>query len=251
MTKKSIIDDDQRIGITETGDPAFNLECFNNLCKANIIITKRLTDKLITKLIENKNKCILHLTCTGMGGSKLEPMVPTKEETFKMFNVLINAGFPIKQVVLRIDPIIPTKKGINTALEVIKLFKDSGISRIRYSSFDVYPHVKERFNNEGIKLPYETFHADTLLINGIMNVVHTAGFLIGAEVESCGENLTDCSGCISQKDIDILGLTDEIVLIGNAGQRKDCSCPQNKKQLIKCKPAPCENACLYCFWQNK
>lgn len=57
----------QQVGITESGEIAFNLDAFDNLRNANIIITKRLTDKLIEKLIENKDKIILHLTCTGMG----------------------------------------------------------------------------------------------------------------------------------------------------------------------------------------
>jgi hypothetical protein len=251
MAKTNNISDDQRVGITETGDPAFALELFDNLCGANIIVTKRLTANLISKLVEHKDKCILHLTCTGLGGSKLEPMVPTKEQTFKMFNNLIIAGFPVKQVVLRVDPIIPTNKGAHTAMEVIKLFKDSGITRIRYSSFDMYDHVKERFNKEGIKLPYDTFHAHKKLINGVINIVSACGYMMDAEVEACGEPDVPSISCISQKDIDILGLTDKIKLEGKADQRSGCNCPQNKKQLIKCKPSPCENACLYCFWKDK
>ena len=62
---------DQYIGITENIDPAFHLEIFDHLYKGNIIITKRLTNKLNEKLIENKDKVILHCTCTGFGGSKL------------------------------------------------------------------------------------------------------------------------------------------------------------------------------------
>lgn len=237
------------VGITETGDPAFNLEIFDNLCEANIIITKRLTTKLIEKLVEHKDKCILHLTCTGMGGSKLEPLVPTTEETFKKFNELIEKGFPVKQIVLRVDPIIPTKKGTATALSVLKMFKDSGITRIRYSSFDMYDHVKDRFKEDEIPLPFETFHADKLLINAIVNVVNAAAFMMGATAEACGEPGVKSTGCISQKDIEILGLEDKIKLEGNADQRNSCLCGSNKKQLIKRKPAPCENSCLYCFWK--
>lgn len=248
---KEKLDINQCVGISETGDVSFNLEIFDNLYRANIIITKRLTNKLIDKLVENKEKCILHITTTGLGGSKLEPLVPTKEQTFQKFNELINKGFPVNQVVLRIDPIIPTEKGINTALSVIKLFKDSGITRIRYSSFDMYNHVKERFTEEGIQLPYETFHADLKARKHLEEVMKTASYIMGAEIEACGEpNLETTSGCISQKDIDILGLTDEIKLFGKADQRENCLCPSNKRQLIKGKPEQCSNKCLYCFWKN-
>lgn len=106
-----MIEKDNQVGITEAGEIAFNLEAFDNLKKANIIITKRLTDKLIDKLIEFKSKCILHLTITGMGGTKLEPLVPSLEISKQKFDLLISKGFPVKQVVLRIDPIIPTPKG--------------------------------------------------------------------------------------------------------------------------------------------
>ena len=43
----------QYIGITETSDPCFHLDIFDNLYNANIIITKNLTNNLIEKLIEN------------------------------------------------------------------------------------------------------------------------------------------------------------------------------------------------------
>jgi DNA repair photolyase len=190
------MENNQIVGITETGDPSQNLEIFDHLYNANIIITKSLNDKLIDKLIEHKNKCILHLTVTGMGGSKLEPFVPTKEVAFKYFNKLIENGFPIKQVVLRIDPIIPTKKGINTALEVIKLFKDSGITRIRYSSFDMYNHVKDRFNENKIPLPYETFHADIESRVKLDEIMKACGLIISTDIETCGEPDIQSTGCI-------------------------------------------------------
>lgn len=240
----------QQVGITETGEIAFNLEAFDNLKKANIIITKRLTDKLIEKLIENKDKCILHLTVTGMGGSKLEPFVPSLEITRDKFNKLISDGFPVNQVVLRIDPIIPTPKGVQTALKVIKAFIDSGINRIRWSSIDMYNHVKERFNDEGIKLPYESFHADKVKINGLYTVLESVCYINNIELEACGEPGFEPTPCISQKDIDILGLTNEITLEGNAEQRSGCNCPSNKIQILKQKPERCENKCLYCFWKD-
>lgn len=240
----------QNVGITETGDISFNLEAFDNLFDANIIITKRLTDKLIDKLIEYKDKCILHLTVTGMGGSKIEPLTPTKEQMFDKFTKLISEGFPLNQVVLRIDPIIPTDKGINTAVDVLELFGNSGITRVRYSSMDMYQHVIDRFNNEGVRLPYESFHAPEKQREAIKKVFLIYSKLYKFEIECCGEPGVTSIGCISQKDIDILGLTDKIILSGNADQRGTCSCPSNKKQLIKQKPNRCANKCLYCFWKD-
>ena len=46
------MDKSQYIGIIENTDPCFHLELFDRLYDGNIIITKRLSDKLIEKLIE-------------------------------------------------------------------------------------------------------------------------------------------------------------------------------------------------------
>ena len=49
----------------------------------------------------------------------------------------------------------------------------------------------------------------------------------------------------------ILGLTNKITLEGNKGQRKSCSCPSNKRQLVThIKPEPCKNKCVYCYWKD-
>ena len=50
------MDKNQYWGITENCDPAFNLKVFDNLYKGNTIITKRLTNKLIEKLVEHQDK---------------------------------------------------------------------------------------------------------------------------------------------------------------------------------------------------
>ncbi len=241
------MDKSQYIGIVENTDPCFHLEIFDNLYDGNIIITKRLTDKLNERLIQYKEKCILHLTVTGMGGSKVEPFVPSVEQSFKKFKKLIEDGFPIDHVVLRIDPIVPTDKGINTALHVIDVFKDCGIKRVRFSVLDMYKHVKERFEKAGITIPYHTFHAPLEKRLEIRDKLVEIGKKDGFEVEACGEPGIESISCLSQKDIDILGLTDKIKLEGNKGQRKSCSCPVNKTQLYKNKMEHYQHGCLYCY----
>ena len=245
-----ILDKSQYVGITETNDPCFNLELFDKLFDANVIITKNLTDKLIEKLIEHKDKCILHFTCTGMGGSKIEPFVPTVEVSVRQIGKLINLGFPLKQIVLRIDPIIPSEKGINTVINVLKAFKDFNIERLRFSFLDMYKHVKQRFIDNNIKLPYESFHSDLMVRkNGfaiISNEAKECGFKI---IQTCGEPGFDSTPCISQMDIDILGLTDKIKLKDKKGQRETCGCPANKRQLISWQESKkkCGHNCLYCY----
>lgn len=244
------MDKNQYIGITETSDPCFHLELFDNLYKGNIIVSKNISNKLIEKLIENKDKCILHCTCTGMGGSKIEPFVPDTKQTVKQILKLINQGFPVKQIVLRIDPIIPTEKGVETAMSVLEMFKELGIKRLRMSFLDMYKHVKERFIDISIKIPYESFHADLNVRKNAYNTLYNKAIECGFEIiQTCGEPGFESTPCISQMDIEILGLSDEIKLEGSKEQRTHCGCPSNKKELIKDKPHQCSHKCLYCFWK--
>lgn len=244
----------QYIGITETSDPAFHLDIFNHLHEGNIIITKSLTNKLLEKLIEHKERCILHMTCTGMGGTKIEPFVPTVEKTRKQLIKLIEGGFPIKQIVLRIDPIVPTKKGVDTAKNVLTLFSDLHIPRVRISFLDMYNHVKTRFNDNNVPLPYDSFHASSKLRFEAYEELKFLALSLGyGKVVTCGEPGFDETPCLSQEDIDILGLQDKIILEGKKEQRTTCSCPQNKKELIPYKERTehkCGHGCLYCYMKD-
>lgn len=242
------IDRSQMVGITEASEVSFNLDVFDRLYNANIIITKRLTNALIDKLVQNKDKIILHLTVTGWGGSELEPFVPSAETTRKKFGQLLEKGFPIEQCVLRIDPCIPTKIGLEKMCGVVRLFSDADIKRVRFSVLDMYDHVKKRFKEKNIELPFETFHAPIEQRKHMYDVLVNLGKKYGFEVEACAEPDIESVSCLSQKDIDILGLTDKIKLIGNKGQRSNCGCPSNKKELIKEGfKKKCGNGCKYCY----
>lgn len=246
---KNKIPKDQRIGTCEAGEIAYNLDAFDRLYKGNIIITKRLTDKLIEKLIENKDKIILHLTVTGMGNTRIEPFVPTPQKTLEKLHKLLDGGFPTSHIVLRVDPIVPTRKGVETAIGVLRLFRGLGIKRVRISFLDNYKHVRERFKEIGVELYDGNFHAPLKERLKCLTAIKYSAEECGYEtVEACGEPCIDSIPCLSQKDIDILGLTDEILLEGSAEQRKNCGCPANKSELLRIKPHQCEHKCLYCYW---
>ena len=250
MAKKKI-PIDQRVGFTESSEVSFNLECFDNLYKANVIISKRLTDKLINKLIENSDKIIFHCCVTGMGSTRIEPFVPTPQKTLEKLHKLLDGGFTTSHIVLRIDPIVPTRKGVETAMGVLRLFRGLGIKRVRISFLDNYKHVRERFKEIGVELYNGEFHAPLKERLKCLTAIKYCAEECGYEtVEACGEPGIDSIPCLSQKDIDILGLTDEITLEGSAEQRKSCGCPANKSELLRVKPHRCENKCLYCYWKD-
>ena len=206
---------------------------------------------MIEKLIEHKDKIILHLTITGFGSTRIEPFVPSPQATLGKLQKLIDGGFPTDHIVLRVDPIVPSIKGLNTATSVLRLFRGLGIKRVRISFLDNYKHVRERFKEIGVELYNGEFHAPLKERLKCLTAIKYCAEECGYEsVEACGEPGIDSVPCLSQKDIDILGLTDEIVLEGSAEQRKSCGCPANKSELLRVKPHRCYNKCLYCYWRD-
>lgn len=236
-----------KIGITEAGDAGLDLSWVDKLHDVNIIITKHLTVEnklLINALLENSHRIILHCTCTGYGGTKMEKNVPTPFEVYDGVRSLIQKGFPVSNIVLRTDPIIPTIKGIHRVEKVWDLFSDTEIKRCRYSVIDMYPHTRERIISVYGELPFETFKAPERMMDMVRNAVEKYGRY---EFESCAENLPQQIGCISKKDFDILGASFE----SNAGgfQRKGCLCVAGKTELLNNKTR-CPSGCLYCYWKD-
>ena len=238
-----------KFGITEAGDAGLDFSWADKLLDGNIIITKHLTTKntqLLKLLIENQDKIILHATCTGFGGTKMEPNVPKPIEVYEGIQELIKQGFPVNQIVLRTDPTIPTEKGIERVVNVWELFKDSGIKRVRYSIIDMYSHAKERILEEYGKLPFEGFKAPQYMINNLLNAMEP--YRRYYSFAACAEDLPDRIGCISKTDYEILGLDTSTIQEGGF-QRKTCACCAGKTELLTHKKR-CPSGCLYCYWKD-
>lgn len=229
-----------KVGITERGDAGLSFAWVKKLEQANIIISKNLNDKLIKHLVENQDKIIFHMTCTGLGGTPLEPNVPSAVDTYHQFRKLIEAGFPSRQVVLRVDPIISENH-----LEYVDCLLDlyqGQISRVRFSFLDIYPHVAERFKSAGMPLPWNGFAPPQSLIDKTLRLFSQYDY----DFESCAETNQYQLGCISQKDLNILGHT--IKVQGKCPQRKECQCLNMKHELLTYK-RQCKHQCLYCYWK--
>lgn len=237
----------QYIGVTEQGDAGIDFTWTKKLYDANIIISKHMSQELIKRLVDNYSKIVFHMGCTGYGHTQLEPNNPWPETTHDYAKELVWRGFPISHIVLRIDPIIPTDNGIKTMIRVLDMFKDSGIKRVRYSFMDMYDHVKVRFQQAGIPLMYDTFHAPKQMINNAIKEILRWEYCY--QFESCAEFSPEHHkvGCISQKDLDILGVKIDGSPVGF--QRKMCMCLSNKKELLS-KKRQCANGCLYCYWRE-
>lgn len=272
-----------KIGITEAGDASFDYAWVDKINEMDmvILITKNITDEFIEKILDYKDKVVLHATCTGYGGTVLEKNVPDYKVQLDQVKKLLSLGFPKEQIVIRVDPVIPTLKGFGNLMKVVSyICKD--IQRFRVSILDNYKHVQERFKKNNLPVLYNgNFQASLEDFKNMDSVLRQLKKLYNVTFESCAEvHLTEAErmGCVSQKDLSLFGLkldTDEL-----RGQRKGCLCVAGKTELLthkrygKCKKFGiddsfggscgtknnckecehhevygCLNACLYCYWR--
>lgn len=252
-----------KIGITEKGDAGIDLSWISKLkmVDAAIVITKKITEPFLEAVLENQQKIIVHATCTGYAQSILEPNVPIFWGESASVNYLVEKGFPKEQIVIRVDPIIPTNKGLKKAKHVIETFMKLGFTRYRVSVLDMYPHVRERFRQVGLPLPYgenrfaskeQMAAVDAMLQTMIVYWQSLGNDLSLLRIESCAEpclTVPLACGCISAYDLQLLGL-DPNEADSYGKQRKQCMCYSGKTELLSCNH-PCKNGCLYCYWKTE
>lgn len=250
-----------RIGITERGDASRDFQWIDKLNTVDgaILITKNLTDKFIYHVLRCDKPVIIHVTCTGYGGTELEPNVPDYKKQIANAVELINKGFPVNCIVLRIDPILPTQKGLTKLSSVLDEYQRTlyymGVDRIRVSILDEYKHVKQRFIEHGWYSIYgDSFQPSDQQVMSVAQVLESYSF----NFETCAESkLASCSnasniqelGCVSMKDLDCMGINyDGLAMYENPQNRKGCHCLSWKTELLtnKCQ---CPNGCVYCYWR--
>ena len=233
-----------KIGITERGDAALDTGWLNWVLLGSpaILITKNpglLAEKLSEVPIQN---IIIHCTITGFGGSILEPGVPPFQEAIEGYKSLVKT-YSKDRAVLRVDPIIPTEKGIEKAKKVIEAAKGS-YGRIRISFLDNYSHVKKRFEEAKLPIINYNFHAP---LSTRKTVLTSLEELAETKLEVCGEPEMECTGCVSIKDIEIL--TPNVKEIQMSKQRPACACLAMKQELLLNRKQ-CAHGCLYCYWKG-
>lgn len=273
-----------KIGITEAGDASIDYSWVEKLKTMDmaILITKNITDKFIEEILKVKDKVVLHATCTGYGGTVIEPNVPVYTKQLDAVKKLISLGFPKKQIVVRIDPIIPTAKGCKKVEDIVKYIAGD-IKRFRISVIDNYNHVKERFRTAKLPVLFNgNFQASVEDFQRVDRLLHDLKLQYDVSFESCAEVMlkeTKQIGCVSVQDVQMFGLViDENTLKNN---RKNCLCIAGKTELLRHKPYGfcnkfkipdipnascgignnckecehhtfygCPNACLYCYWKS-
>ena len=252
-----------KFGITEYSDPSVNYSWVYSIqnVDAAILITKNLTEHFRNKVLELHRAgkpIIVHCTCTGWGGSILEPNIPSYSEQLNNLSRLILAGFPVERVVIRIDPIIPTDAGLAQVKQVLAHAWRNGFkpenTRVRFSIYDEYKHSALRLNQAGYSSFYNgSFYAPSGMMENAKKLLASLPYTF----ETCAEDQfsvlsnVEVTGCISKKDFNILGLDIPSDVTENPQHRNGCHCLSCKTELIKVsRKQKCPYGCLYCFWKD-
>lgn len=251
-----------KIGFTERGDGGLDLswaqKCKDRKVDGAVIITKSLTDKCIEAILEltqNDFPVILHATCTGWGGTEIEPGAYPYTAQMDQMLKLKEKRFPLSHMVLRIDPIWPTKNGIKRACEVIDAALERNIlpaARCRISVLDEYRHVKQRI----IKVGYMPAYGPDRFYPNIqeLEIVQQALSKYPMVFETCAEpflsdkNHFRQAGCLSETDYRLMGFSVDTEL-ENMQHRNGCHCLSGKTELLT-ERHPCPNKCIYCYWKD-
>ena len=247
-----------KFGITERGDAGLDLSWTKrlNAVVGAIIISKSDSPELRDALLKHQDKCIYHATCTGLGGTLFEPNAPTYEKKLAHIYDLIMRGFPRKQIVIRIDPLIPItwvptiEKNLNidyipTLKNILQFAQENEIETIRYSYLDLYDHNIVRL----AKLPFK-FNSYGKLTK---NEIRLEEINPNLKYESCAETFVNPShkvGCISRNDLVRLGIEHMYRFTGSSHQRIECLCPCQKLELLN-RNYQCDYKCVYCYWKDK
>lgn len=109
----------------------------NKLTEVNVITTKNYTPEFIDFCIINKHRIFLHVIINGMGKSQLEPNIPSVKEMFTQTSILIKRGFPQKQILIIVNPILNNDNGLKSLTLLLKAFTEFKLLRLRYIKFQL------------------------------------------------------------------------------------------------------------------
>ena len=153
------------VGYWKSGDPSHNCGYIEScLEEINIIRTRNLSDEFNQMLVRNKHRVFLHLLISGLNNTIVEPNIPPVRHIFNKLIDLINAGFPQKQILVIVDPVIQNDNGLKTLELILRAFTEYKNIRLRFIRFCLL-----RYKDENGK----TIIANPLIMNrtGIIKVL--------------------------------------------------------------------------------
>ncbi len=210
-----------------------------------------LTHPKLRKTLEELNQVCVLLTITGLGGTVLEPQVPTKDEVFRQLPAIIDFLGSPKRLAIRYDPLIEVIyqerdriSNIDTDLfeDVLNRAHTLGIERVIVSYVTVYQKVKKRLEQNGLRI---IEHPIEEIVDFIKNEMMPRAESRGMELSTCVLPDLTAKGCIDGATLCGLHPQKELCsLAKDRSQREDCHCT---KSIDIGQWFACYHNCLYCY----
>jgi hypothetical protein len=115
----------------KSGDPTVSYNWVMHMTDINVINTKHLTDDFVKLCLRERDRIYLHVNITGQGGTVLEPNIPSVRATFMKLAELIHAGFPAKQILVVVNPVLPNDNGMRALELLLRVFTEFRVLRLR------------------------------------------------------------------------------------------------------------------------
>ncbi len=131
-------------------DPTIDNTWQSKLTEINIINTKKLTIDFCNFILQNKHRIFLHCTISGMGQTPFEPNIPSVKNTFEYLKYLVNNGFPINQILIIINPILPNDNGLKALKLLFRALTEYKELRLRWvrTNLLIYKTVADLYDSK-------------------------------------------------------------------------------------------------------
>jgi DNA repair photolyase len=190
----------------------------------------------------------LHLSITGLGGSDLEPRVPSPNTVLPLLPELIALLKSPERIRIRFDPIIHMRDAEGRAVENLHFFDalapqiaQAGINQVSISWVQIYPKVASRLcrkNWQVIEISAEQQKIE-------QNYIQETAQKFGLQVHGCCVPGWPRSKCIDGELFTRLHPLGRQASTHKAkGQRAACGCTES---LDIGWYYPCRHGCLYCY----
>ncbi len=202
----------------------------------------------LRSVLSSYDLLFLHFTISGMGGSSLEPGIPSTSESLALLRPLAEFLGGPDRMALRFDPIVhislPSGKEYTNLGEFGAISREAarlGVHRIVISWMSVYEKVIRRLEKAGmapIEVSKERWDSEWEWLKKI--------------AEACGAILSGCcvpqlpvSGCIDGRLLSSMHPGRKCAsLLKAKGQRPGCGCTESWDIGWY---YPCPGGCLYCY----
>ena len=203
----------------------------------------------LNRKLRSLDQVFVHLTVTGLGGSRIEPGVPCPDEVISTFDELIELTGSPDRIRWRFDPIFNWRdtdglqSNIDFFSELATRFSERNITKAITSFCALYPKVIDRFSRIDGLYPAEIDRGERIELR--QRLERESGEF-GVKLDWCCEPDIISDGCINGSILQALHPYKRPAPIDKPkGQRPHCRCTRSWD--IGWYSQSCGGRCAYCY----